>query len=129
VNSNLRRGNGSIICNCCWSSTAESSSGPESLGTHDHILLPRIRDSTNLQRQVLVSKSHRNKVVSLYPWAISTLVVTSYESQGYDIRIRNHQNTSCRILYIIPLNTHVKDAFLHSHHRENLKSYIDEMEI
>jgi hypothetical protein len=39
----------------------------ESRGTHDHILLSRIRDSPNLEGQVLVFISHRDSVAQLYP--------------------------------------------------------------
>jgi hypothetical protein len=36
--------------------------GPKSRGTHDHILLSQIRDSPNLEGQVLVFISPRNRV-------------------------------------------------------------------
>jgi hypothetical protein len=47
-------GDGSVVCNCCWSSTAQSLSGPSPRRTHDHILLSQIRDSPNLEDQVPV---------------------------------------------------------------------------
>jgi hypothetical protein len=55
-------------------------------GTHDHILLSRIRDSPKLDDQVL-----RNRVAQLYPGS-EPLFVVSYDSQGYGgcIRIRLH---------------------------------------
>jgi hypothetical protein len=58
----------------------------ESRGTHDHILLSRIRDSSNLKDQVtiLVFISPRNRVALLYPQALGSLFVASYDSQGYD---------------------------------------------
>jgi hypothetical protein len=57
----------------------------ESRGTHDHILLSQIRDSLN---PVFISP--RNKVARLYPQALGSLFVASYDSQGYggDIRTR-----------------------------------------
>jgi hypothetical protein len=39
----------------------------ESCGTDDHILLPQIRDSPNLEGQVPVFISPRNRVSRLYP--------------------------------------------------------------
>jgi hypothetical protein len=39
----------------------------ESRGTHDHILLSQIRDSPNLEGQVPVLISPRNRVAQLYP--------------------------------------------------------------
>jgi hypothetical protein len=40
----------------------------ESRGTHDHILLSQIRDSSNLKGQVPAFISPRNRVAQLYPW-------------------------------------------------------------
>jgi hypothetical protein len=42
----------------------------ESRGTHDHILLPQIRDSPNMEGQVFVFISRRNRVDRLYPHAL-----------------------------------------------------------
>jgi hypothetical protein len=39
----------------------------DSRGTHDHILLSQIRDSPNLEGQVPVCISPRNRVARLYP--------------------------------------------------------------
>jgi hypothetical protein len=56
----------------------------ESRGTHDHILLPQIRDSPN--SEVLVSvftgMSSRNRVAQLYSQALGSLFVAAYDSQG-----------------------------------------------
>jgi hypothetical protein len=41
--------------------------GFEFRGTHDHILLSQVRDSPNLEGQVSVFISPRNRVVQLYP--------------------------------------------------------------
>jgi hypothetical protein len=57
--------------------------GSESRGTHDHILLSQIRDSTNLEGQVPAFISPRNRVARLYPQALGSLSVASYDSQGY----------------------------------------------
>jgi hypothetical protein len=48
---------------------------PESHGTHDHILL--IRDPPNLEAQVHVFISPRNRVAQLYPQALGSLCVAS----------------------------------------------------
>jgi hypothetical protein len=62
------------------------------VGTRDHILLSQIRDSPNLEGQVPVFISPRNRVAQLYPPALGSLFVASYDSQGYggSIRTRLH---------------------------------------
>jgi hypothetical protein len=54
----------------------------ESRSAHDHILLPQIRDSPNLEGQVPVFISPRNRVVQFYPQALGSLFAASYDSQG-----------------------------------------------
>jgi hypothetical protein len=51
-------------------------------------LLSQIRDSPNLEGQVPVFMSRRNRVAQLYPQALGSLFVTSYDSQGYGGGIR-----------------------------------------
>jgi hypothetical protein len=55
----------------------------ETRGTHDHLLLSQIRDSPNLEGQFPVFISPRNRVARLYPQALDSLCVASYDSQGY----------------------------------------------
>jgi hypothetical protein len=64
----------------------------ESHETDDHILLSQTRVSPNLEGQVPVFISPRNRVVQLYSQALGSLFVASYESQGYGggIRTRLH---------------------------------------
>jgi hypothetical protein len=62
--------------------------GFESNETHDHILLSQMRDSLNLEVKVPVFISHRNRVAQLYPHALGSLFVASYDPQGYDGGIR-----------------------------------------
>jgi hypothetical protein len=57
----------------------------ESRGTHD-ILLSQIRDSPNLEGQVTVFISSRDMVARIYPQALDSLFVASYDSQGYGAR-------------------------------------------
>jgi hypothetical protein len=57
--------------------------GFESRGTHDHILRSQIRDLPNLEGQVPVFISPRNRVPNSYPQALGCLFVASYDSQGY----------------------------------------------
>jgi hypothetical protein len=63
--------------------------GSESHGIYDHILLPQIRGFPNLEGQVPVFISPRNRVAQLYPQALGSLFVASYDSQGYGGGIRN----------------------------------------
>jgi hypothetical protein len=64
-----------------------------SRGTHDHILLSQIRDSPNLEGQVPVFISPRNRVAQLYPQALCSILVASDNSQGYGAGIRTHPRT------------------------------------
>jgi hypothetical protein len=62
--------------------------GSESRGTRDHILLSQIRDSPNLEGQVSLFISPRNRVAQLYPQALGSLFVASYDLQAYGGGIR-----------------------------------------
>jgi hypothetical protein len=64
--------------------------GSESHGTHDHILVSQIRDSPNLEGQIPVFISPRNRVAQLYLHALGSFFVASYYSQGYGGGIRTH---------------------------------------
>jgi hypothetical protein len=55
----------------------------ESSGIRDHILLSQIRDSPNLEGQIPIFISHRNRVARLYSQVLGSLLVASHESQGY----------------------------------------------
>jgi hypothetical protein len=90
----------------------------ESLGTHDHILLSQIRDSPNLEGQVPVFISPRNRVTRLYRQALRSLFVASYDSQGYGGGIQPRLCYVCRwiICCMCCLRTHVILNFnLHCH--------------
>jgi hypothetical protein len=60
----------------------------ESRGTHDHILLSQIRDTPNLEGQVLLFISPRNRVAQRYPQALGSIFVTSCDSHDYVESIR-----------------------------------------
>jgi hypothetical protein len=60
----------------------------ESGGTHDHILLSQIWDSPNLEGQVPVFISPRDRMAQLYSQALGTLFVASHDSEGYGGGIR-----------------------------------------
>jgi hypothetical protein len=57
------RQNGYVVYNCCWPSSAQSFSGSVSRGTRDHILLFHFRYLFNLEDQIHVFISSRNRVV------------------------------------------------------------------
>jgi hypothetical protein len=67
--------------------------GSESRGTHDHILLSQIRHSLNLEDQVSVFVSPRDRVSQLYPQALGSLLVASCDSQGCGGGIRPRLHT------------------------------------
>jgi hypothetical protein len=73
-------------------------------GTHGHILPSQIRDSSNLEGQVTVFISPRNRVVNLYTQALGySIFVASYDFQGYGggIRIYLHTGLNCTYLLLI----------------------------
>jgi hypothetical protein len=72
----------------------------ESRGAHDHILLTQIRDSPNLEGQVPVFISPRNRVARLYPQALASFVVASYDSQGYGGGIRPRLHTGLQVIIL-----------------------------
>jgi hypothetical protein len=55
-----------------------------------HLLLPQVRNSPNLEGQVSVFISPRNRVAQLHFQALGSLFVASYDSQGYGGGIRTH---------------------------------------
>jgi hypothetical protein len=65
----------------------------ESSGTHEHILLSQILDYLNLEGHVPVFISPIKRVPQLYPQALGSLFVASYDSPGYGggIRTRLHK--------------------------------------
>jgi hypothetical protein len=63
--------------------------------TYDQILLSQIWDSPNLEGQVPVFISPRNRVAQLYPQALDSIFVTSCDLQGYGRGIRPCLNTGC----------------------------------
>jgi hypothetical protein len=69
----------------------------DSRGTHDHTLLSQIKDSPNLEGQVTVFISLRNRVAQLCPQAIGSLFVTSYDSLGYGGGIRTRVHTELQL--------------------------------
>jgi hypothetical protein len=79
-----------VVYNCCWPSPAQSFSSPKFCGTHDHILLSQNCDSHKLESQVPIFISLLNRVAQLYPHALGSLFITSYNLQGYGGGIRTH---------------------------------------
>jgi hypothetical protein len=65
----------------------------ETRRAHDHILLSQIRDSPNMEGQVPIFISPRNRVAQLYPQALGSIFVASYDLQGYSGGIRTHLQT------------------------------------
>jgi hypothetical protein len=84
--------------------------------SHDHILLSQIRDSPNLEGQVPVFISLRNRVAQLYPQALGSLFVASYHSQGYGggIRLRLHTGRSQRMNQSLTATTNSRRLYTSS---------------
>jgi hypothetical protein len=83
----------------------------ESRGTDNQILLSQIRDSPDLEGQVLVFISPRNRAARLYPQALGSLFIASYDSQGYGGGIRTRLRTGVAhfdcllLLYSVSVST------------------------
>jgi hypothetical protein len=75
----------------------------ESRGIHDPILLSQTRDSPNLQAQVPVFISPRHGVSQLYPQALGSRFVASYESLGYCGVIQSRLHTGFKVKLKITL--------------------------
>jgi hypothetical protein len=88
----LRREDGSVSLQLLLAVASAVILGSESLGTHDRILLFQIQDSINLEGQILIFISFRNRVAQLYPQALGSLFIASYDSQGYGGSIRTRLN-------------------------------------
>jgi hypothetical protein len=71
----------------------------DSRGTRDHILLSQIRDSPNLEGQVPVFTSPRNRVAQLFSQILGFLFIASYDSQGYGGGIRPLLHTGLNSLW------------------------------
>jgi hypothetical protein len=67
-----------VVSNCCWPSPAQSFS--ESRATHDHIILSQIRDSPNLEDQVHIFISPRNRACQFYPQALGPFFFASFDT-------------------------------------------------
>jgi hypothetical protein len=85
----LWRANGSVVYNCCRPSPAQSFSGPSSYFTVSDSGLPQPGGTGYM--------SPKNRVAQLYPQALGSLFVASYDSQGYGGDIRNRLHAGSRI--------------------------------
>jgi hypothetical protein len=82
---------GSAIYCCFLASPEQSLSSLSPAGLQAIFYCPNFCDSPNLEGQIPVFISLRNKVAQLYPRALGSLFVASYDSQGYGaglIRLR-----------------------------------------
>jgi hypothetical protein len=87
---------------------------PVILGSESHILQSQIRDSPNLEGQVPVFISPRNRVAKIYPQALGSLFVASYDSQGYSGGIRTRHHRGLKRVY----RTIAQRRSLHGPHRK-----------
>jgi hypothetical protein len=89
--------------------------GSDSSPNHDHILLSQIRDFPNLEDQVPVFISSRNRAAQLYPQTLGFLFVASYDSQGYDGGIKSwasNLHVVTVLHYFISLLKHCKHDYI-----------------
>jgi hypothetical protein len=86
-----------LLYNCFWALPEQSILG-RSLAELTTIFYCLIWDSTHLDGQVPVFISTRNRVVQLYPRALDSLYVASYDSLGYCGGILTRLHTGCWLL-------------------------------
>jgi hypothetical protein len=60
---------------------------PESRGVHDHILLSQIWDSSNLEHQVHVFISPKNRVARLYPQTLGYVTESALQGRLYSVSV------------------------------------------
>jgi hypothetical protein len=87
--------------------------GSEFRGIHDRILLSLIRDSSNLEDQVPVFISPRNRVAQLYSPVLGSFFLASYDSQHYGggIRTRLYSVTYSWLIMATLCGPHRKHRF------------------
>jgi hypothetical protein len=88
-----------LLYNCFWALPEQShlSRSPTEVTAIFYCLL---WDSLNLEGQVPVFISPRNRVVQLYPRALGSLSVASYDSQGYGGSILTRLHTGCHSVFL-----------------------------
>jgi hypothetical protein len=79
---------------------AQSRSGLSPAGLKTIFYCPNFWDSPNLEGQVPVFISPRNKVAQIYPRALGSLSVASYDSQGCGGGILTRLHTGIRDIYL-----------------------------
>jgi hypothetical protein len=90
---------GRVIYNCCWTSPAQSFSSPSPA-----VLMTIFRclrfETPPTWRARSPYLSARNRVAQLYPQALGSLLVASYDSQGYSgcIRTRLHAGVTIKVI-------------------------------
>jgi hypothetical protein len=78
-----------------WVAPQQAQSGSESCKTHEHISVYQIQNSPNIEGQGPVSRIYipEKRVAQLYPQALGSLFLTSYDSLGYGVYIRTYLHT------------------------------------
>jgi hypothetical protein len=94
---------GSVVYNCCWFSIAQSFSGPSPAGLMT-IFYCLSRDSPNLERQVPIFISPRNRVVRLYVQALGSLFVSDYLPQTVPVITSRNGLTENTVLLLLCLD-------------------------
>jgi hypothetical protein len=102
------------LYNCFWTLPEQSLLGQSrtELTTMFRCL---IWDSLNLGRQVPVFISPRNRVAQIYPRALGSLSIASYDSQGYRGGILSRLHTRNRLTYWL----NILIVSLRGHHRKH----------
>jgi hypothetical protein len=84
----------SVVCNCCWSSPAQSFSGQSPTGPHFTVSDSRLPQPAAPGPCIHIPQQQGGR---LYPQALGSLFVAYYDSQGYGGGIRPPLHTSVSI--------------------------------
>jgi hypothetical protein len=105
-----------VLYNCFWALKEHSHLCP-SPAELTAIFYCLIWDTTNLEGQVPVFISPRNKVAQLYPRALGSLFVASYDSQGYGGDILTRLHTRKSEIFLLPRISYIGIQFVpHRNH-------------
>jgi hypothetical protein len=96
----LWREDGSIVYNFCWSSSAQSFSGPSPAGLMTVFYCLRFETPPNLEGQVPVFIFPRHRVAQLYPQALRSILVAS---SRYIASVQTAQEESLPLLCVLSL--------------------------
>jgi hypothetical protein len=100
VRRHLWREDGSALYNCCWSSPVQSFSDPRPSGLMTTFYCLRFEIPPTWKARSPYLYPPRKRVTQLYPQALGSIFVASYDSQGYSGVIRTRLQSGSNSLQV-----------------------------